>query len=150
VTVNALATLFKKIKFGTHENIGSGPIHLPEEEMHTTAYWLTLEEAIADRLSRDELQAGLVGLANVLGHLAPLYLMCDPRDLGVAAQVKAVHSGKPTLFLYDKYPGGVGLSEKLFELSRELLQTARGHIEKCPCEEGCPSCVGPAVETGSR
>ncbi|PTX53892.1 DEAD/DEAH box helicase domain-containing protein [Melghirimyces profundicolus] len=150
VTVNALATLFKKIKFNTHENIGSGPIHLPEEEMHTTAYWLTVEEAVADRFNREDLQSGLVGLANVLAHLAPLYLMCDPRDLGVAAQVKAVHNGKPTLFLYDKYPGGVGLSEKLFDLHKELLKTARDHIRRCPCEEGCPSCTGPAVETGSR
>ncbi|MFD1408182.1 DEAD/DEAH box helicase [Kroppenstedtia eburnea] len=150
VTVNALATLFKKIKFGTHENIGSGPIHLPEEEMHTTAYWLTIGEEIAARFGREDLQSGLVGLSNVLSHLAPLYLMCDPRDLGVVTQVKATHSGKPTIFLYDKYPGGVGLSEKLFELHRELLHTSREHILRCPCEEGCPSCTGPAVETGSR
>ncbi|MFD1426557.1 DEAD/DEAH box helicase [Kroppenstedtia sanguinis] len=150
VTVNALATLFKKIKFGTHENIGSGPIQLPEEEMHTTAYWLTAGEEIASRLGREDLQSGLVGLSHVLSHLAPLYLMCDPRDLGVVTQIKAIHSRKPTIFLYDKYPGGVGLSEKLFELHRELLYISREHIRRCPCEEGCPSCTGPAVETGSQ
>jgi DEAD/DEAH box helicase domain-containing protein len=150
VTVNALVTLFKKIKFGTHENIGSGPVHLPEEEMHTTAYWLTLEHPDVQEFSREELQSGLVGVSNVLSHLAPLYLMCDPRDLGVAAQVKAVHTKKPTVFLYDKYPGGVGLSEKLFDLHYELLTTAHSHVEGCPCEDGCPSCVGPAEETGSK
>ncbi|GGE10000.1 putative ATP-dependent helicase YprA [Marinithermofilum abyssi] len=150
VTVNALVTLFKKIKFGTHENIGSGPVHLPEEEMHTTAYWLTLEHPDVQDFSREELQSGLVGVSNVLSHLAPLYLMCDPRDLGVAAQVKAVHSKKPTVFLYDKYPGGVGLSEKLFDLHYELLTTAHSHVEGCPCEDGCPSCVGPAEETGGK
>ncbi|OYD09861.1 DEAD/DEAH box helicase [Paludifilum halophilum] len=149
VTVNALVTIFKKIKFGTHENIGSGPVHLPEEEMHTTAYWATVENSVASGFTEEQLQSGLIGLSHVLSQLAPLYLMCDPGDLGVSAQVKAIHSKKPTVFIYDKYPGGVGLSEKLYELHEELLFTSRSHIRNCTCEDGCPSCVGPAVETGT-
>lgn len=148
VTVNALVTLFKKIKLYTHENIGSGPVHLPEQEMHTTAYWLTLDHLEIARWSQNDLQSGLIGLSNVFAYLAPLYLMCDPKDIGVSAQVKAVHSRKPTIYLYDKVPGGVGLSDKLFELHDQLLQLAQTHIKQCACEEGCPSCVGPVAETG--
>ncbi|MBA4494942.1 DEAD/DEAH box helicase [Paenactinomyces guangxiensis] len=148
VTVNALVTLFKKIKLYSHENIGSGPVHLPEQEMHTTAYWVTLNHPDLACFSQNELQSGLIGLSNVLAHLAPLYLMCDPRDIGVSAQIRAVHSKKPTIYLYDKVPGGVGLSDKLFELHDQLMSIAKNHIRKCPCKEGCPSCVGPVVETG--
>ncbi|SEN24071.1 DEAD/DEAH box helicase [Lihuaxuella thermophila] len=148
VTVNALVTLFKKIKLYTHENIGSGPVHLPEQEMHTSAYWLTLNHPEISRFRQNDLQTGLVGLSNVLAYLAPVYLMCDPKDLGVSAQVKAVHSKLPTIYLYDKVPGGVGLSDKLFELSEQLLNIAKAHIQACPCQGGCPSCVGPVNETG--
>ncbi|MDR6224689.1 DEAD/DEAH box helicase [Desmospora profundinema] len=148
VTVNALATIFKKIKFGTHENIGSGPIHLPEEEMHTTAYWLTLDHPDLGAFKQEELQTGLLGLSHGMFQLAPLYLMCDPKDLGVTVQVKAIHSKKPTIFMFDKYPGGVGLSEKLFELHHSLLQIVERHIRSCSCAEGCPSCVGPAGDGG--
>jgi DEAD/DEAH box helicase domain-containing protein len=148
VTVNALVTLFKKIKLYTHENIGSGPVHLPEQEMHTTAYWLTVEHPEIGKWSQNDLQAGLVGLSNVLVYLAPLYLMCDPKDLGVSTQVKSVHSKKPTIYLFDKVPGGVGLSDKLFELHEQLLHIAQTHIQQCPCTEGCPSCVGPVSDAG--
>ncbi|BCU81488.1 putative ATP-dependent helicase YprA [Polycladomyces abyssicola] len=150
VTVNALVTIFKKIKLGTHENIGSGPVRLPEEEMHTTAYWLTVDHPALQAWKQDDLQSGLVGLSHVLSHLAPLYLMCDPKDLGVVTQVKAVHSKKPTIFLYDKYPGGVGLSDKLYDLHETLLHLAREHVASCGCETGCPSCVGPAEEVGEQ
>lgn len=142
VTVQAMATIFKKIKFDTHENIGSGPIHLPEEELHTSAAWISLNEDFKNTLNDKKLEEGLIGIANLLRHVAPLHVMCDPSDLHVVPQVKAVHSEKPTIFVYDRYPGGVGLSEKVYEIMEDLLAEAEAIINQCGCESGCPSCVG--------
>lgn len=139
VSVRAMATIFKKIKFETHENIGSGPIHLPEEELHTNSAWVTIED---HSLSEDKLEHGLIAIANVIRHVAPIYVMCDPSDLHVVPQVKAIHSDKPTIFLYDRYPGGVGLSEKVYQSFPDLLGEVGRIIRSCPCEDGCPSCIG--------
>ncbi len=149
VMVSALATIYKKIKLGTHENVGWGKISLPEQQMHTTAYWLTVPDAAVANLGKDDLQAGLLGLANVMSTLSPLYLMCDPRDLGCEPQVKSPFTKKPTIFIYDSYPGGIGFSQRLYDLHAELLRAAADLITVCDCEAGCPSCVGPAVEVGS-
>lgn len=148
VTVNARPTIFKKIKLRTHENIGSGPIHLPEEELHTSSYWISFDETVSAKFSTNDMQFALLGLSNVLVHLAPLYLMCDPFDIRVVPQVKSVHTHQPTIFLYDRYPGGIGLSERLYELHDELLKQAAEHISRCGCLSGCPSCVGPIEEVG--
>ncbi|AJY77066.1 DEAD/DEAH box helicase [Paenibacillus beijingensis] len=148
VTVNAKPTIFKKIRLRTHENIGSGPIHLPEEELHTTGYWFSFSEEAASRRGTNEMQFALLGLANVLVHIAPLYLMCDPMDIRVVPQVKAVHTQRPTIYFYDRYPGGVGLSERLFEVHDELLRQAKSVIQSCTCLSGCPACVGPIEEVG--
>ena len=148
VTVNARATIFKKIKLRTHENIGSGPIHLPEEELHTSSYWIQFPDELGGMKTANDLQFALLGLSNVLIHIAPLYLMCDPLDIRVVPQVKAVQSKLPTIFFYDRYPGGVGLSEKLYDLHEELLQEARRVISGCGCLSGCPACVGPIEEVG--
>ncbi len=149
VMVSALATIYKKIKLGTHENVGWGKISLPEQQMHTTAYWLTVPDAATANLGKDDLQAGLLGLANVMSTIAPLYLMCDPRDLGCEPQIKSPFTKKPTIFIYDSYPGGIGFSQRLYDLHAELLRAAADLITACDCEAGCPSCVGPAVEIGS-
>jgi len=146
VMVNALVTMFKKIKLYTHENIGSGPVNLPDIEMHTTSYWTSLPEEVPGVVSQTELQNGLLGLSNVLSNAAPIYLMCDPRDIRVVYQVRSTFTKRPTVYIYDNYPGGVGFSEKLFELHDELYATARDMITQCPCESGCPSCVGPLNE----
>lgn len=148
VTVNAMATIFKKIKFETHENIGSGPIHLPEEELHTSAAWVSLSEEVLSTLGTKEVEHGLIGIAHVLRHVAPLFVMCDPADLYVVPQRKAVHSGLPTIFLYDRYPGGVGLSEEVYKHFQEVLSEAELLIEGCPCELGCPSCIGAGEDLG--
>ncbi|MCF6137519.1 DEAD/DEAH box helicase [Pseudalkalibacillus berkeleyi] len=142
VTVNAMATIFKKIKFGTHENIGSGPITLPEEELHTSSTWVSFSDELVKGLSEQELEEGLVGISNVLRHVAPLFVMCDVSDLHVVPQVKASHSQKPTIFFYDRYPGGIGLSEYVYEHLSDIIIEAERLINKCPCEKGCPSCVG--------
>ncbi|WP_341277876.1 DEAD/DEAH box helicase [Paenibacillus sp. FSL H8-0537] len=148
LALNAKATIFKKIRLRSHENIGSGPIHLPEEELHTSGYWFSFSEEAAARKSKNEMQYALLGIANVLVHIAPLYLMCDPYDIRVVPQVKAVHTQKPTIYFYDRYPGGIGLSERLFEVHDELIRQAKSLIRGCTCLSGCPACVGPIEEVG--
>ncbi|MEK3808343.1 DEAD/DEAH box helicase [Bacillus sp. FSL H8-0547] len=142
VTVQAMATIFKKIKFDTHENIGSGPIHLPEEELHTNAAWISLSDELAGMLKKDRLEEALLGLAHALKHIVPISVMCDPSDISVVPQMKATHNDQPTVFLYDKYPGGVGLAGKVFETMEIVLGETNAMISGCPCETGCPSCTG--------
>ncbi|MRX55756.1 DEAD/DEAH box helicase [Bacillus idriensis] len=142
VTVQAMATIFKKIKFDTHENIGSGPIHLPEEELHTNAAWISLSDELAKSLKKDRLEEALLGIAHALKHIVPLSVMCDPSDISVIPQMKATHNDQPTVFLYDRYPGGVGLANKVFETMEIVLKEAMAMIAFCPCESGCPSCTG--------
>jgi DEAD/DEAH box helicase domain-containing protein len=141
VSVRAMATIFKKIKFETHENIGSGPIHLPEEELHTSAAWISLNKSFAE-MGQERLEQGLVGTAHALNHIAPLFVMADPQDIHVIPQVKADHNGKPTIFFYDRYPGGIGLSEKIHSGMSVVFAETKKMIEHCKCQTGCPSCIG--------
>lgn len=150
VSVHAMATIFKKIKFETHENIGSGPIHLPEEELHTNAAWICFSEHSLQSMGKEDVERGLIGLAHVFQHVAPLFVMCDPADLHVIAQRKAVHSGQPTIFFYDRYPGGIGLSEQVYKEMHTILDQAENLICSCPCASGCPSCVGTIEEDGKE
>ena len=141
--ITSLASMFKKIRFHTHENIGSGPIHLPEQTLHTAGYWITVDEGLWHSLGRQTLEAGLQGMAHALLHVASLRLMCDPRDLGSVAEVRSVTTQLPTVTVYEGYPGGVGFSARMYELHRELLDDAAALVRDCPCLAGCPSCVGP-------
>lgn len=149
VMVAAKTHMYKKIKFYTHENIGWGNISLPEQEMHTSAYWFSVPADTALRLEREELQSALLGLANLLGNIASLELMCEPGDLGVTAQIRSPFTAEPTVYIYEKYPGGVGYSEQLFAAHDRLIWRALSILSNCPCQTGCPSCVGPAEEVGS-
>jgi DEAD/DEAH box helicase domain-containing protein len=170
VKVIEKVTGYKKIKFFTHENAGYGDVHLPEMQMHTTSFWLTLPEAVLVELPypRAAVVDGLRGLGAALETVSTLAMMCDPRDLGqtlgdggqpggdgaLSAPGRDFHAGRtggfdPTVFLFDAHPGGVGLAERLFERAAELLDHARLLIETCPCASGCPACVGP-LEQGSR
>jgi len=146
VRVTAIVTLFKKIKLNTHENIGSGPVSLPELEMHTTAYWFCLPRAKPAASRESRLQDALIGLSNVLGNAAPVYLMCGKSDIRVMYQTRSPFTQLPTVFIYDNYPGGVGFSDKLFELHDEVFEMTERLIVNCDCETGCPSCVGPSGE----
>ncbi|MDP9574200.1 UNVERIFIED_ORG: DEAD/DEAH box helicase domain-containing protein [Bacillus sp. 1751] len=141
VMVSAMATIFKKIKFETHENIGSGPISLPEEELHTNAVWLSFEKEQFNE-SEQRLEQALISVASALQSIAPLMVMCDPSDLHVVPQIKAVHNEQPTIFLYDRYPGGIGLSDKVYEQMNDVLNQTNQLIVNCSCESGCPSCIG--------
>ena len=156
VRLNRQVVGFKKIKFYTLENVGAGRLSMPEQEMHTTAFWLHFPEPFLRQfadLTPTERQNGLTGLANVLRTVAALLMMCDPRDLGIAFSEDlsgTLKTFEPDLFLYDNYPGGIGQSAPLFKLTRGLLEAARDLLSGCNCEAGCPSCVGPIGETGER
>jgi DEAD/DEAH box helicase domain-containing protein len=145
VMVASLVTLFKKLKFGTDENVGWGPIDLPELELQTTAYWLTTEHA-AVGWRKDDLDVALLGAGRGIQAVAAVLLMVDPRDLGLVTQVRSPHSEAPTIYLYEAVPGGVGLSERLWKRHGELVAGARALIEACPCDAGCPACTGPRLD----
>ncbi len=156
VRLNRQIVGFKKIKFYTNENVGAGDLSMPEQEMHTTSFWLHFPAEYLASLtdySPTEKQNGVVGLANVLRTIGSLLLMCDPRDLGVTVTGGTPNEKglfEPDLFLYDNYPGGIGQSEPLFRLRENLLDKARELIEACPCKSGCPSCVGPPGDMGDK
>jgi DEAD/DEAH box helicase domain-containing protein len=148
VLVRSQVAKFKKIRFHTHENIGYGDISLPEEEMQTRALILLFGNdtaggrALADM---DEAAAGLAlgGAGSLIKMIAPVYLLCDPRDLGIAERVRDPHFCVSALYIYDKYPGGTGLAESLAQKVSELFRHVYQAVERCPCKTGCPSCVGP-------
>ncbi|MBB5174507.1 DEAD/DEAH box helicase [Texcoconibacillus texcoconensis] len=142
VMVTAMATIFKKIKMETFENVGSGPIHLPEQELHTNAVWFSFSKQLLTRFTEKAVEQMLIGLANVLQHVASIYVMCDKSDLHAVPQVKAAHSEQPTIFLYDRYPGGIGLSQRIYEKIDEVMRDVYEYLQACPCQEGCPSCIG--------
>jgi len=170
VLVRSQVVGFKKIKFFTNENIGAGKLELPENEMHTTAFWITLENKLLTELpyALSDRQSGIFGLLFAMASMATLLLMCDGRDLGTAVGERPPSPGvgadwqefspattdptqmkeffEPNLYLYDAYPGGIGFSEPLYRVHEILLQKTREMIHGCPCEKGCPSCVGPAGE----
>ncbi|MGZ6267865.1 MAG: DEAD/DEAH box helicase [Candidatus Limnocylindrales bacterium] len=145
VMVSSLVSKFKKLKFGTDENLGWGPVHLPEIELQTTAYWLMLGAA-AEGWRRADLDVALLGVGRAMQAVAAVLLMVDPRDLGLVSQVRSPHNQSPTVYLYETVPGGVGLSESLFERHAELVSGAADLIAGCACESGCPSCTGPRLE----
>ena len=148
--VSTIVKMFKKFKLDTHESVGFGEVRLPQTDLHTVGVWWTLPDNLILRYGNDALQGALVGVANLLSIVAPLYLMCAPRDINVVYQVKAPITDKPTLFLYDTYPGGVGLSEKAYHMQELLLEHALDIARSCGCESGCPSCVGPVSQVGEH
>jgi DEAD/DEAH box helicase domain-containing protein len=175
VLVRSQVVGFKKIKFFTNENVGSGKLELPENEMHTTSYWITLERPLLESLpfTISERQSGMFGLLHALESVATLLLMCDRRDLGTAIgerpPIPGDHQGEfismrmedavaanakeffePNLYLFDVYPGGIGFSEPLFRTHELLVTKTHELIIACPCEQGCPSCVGAGGDLAPR
>jgi DEAD/DEAH box helicase domain-containing protein len=162
---------FKKIKMGTLENVGSGEVELPQQEMQTTSAWLSVPAATLARVSpsREELIDGLRAVTYLLHHLAPIFLLCDVGDLGAwlgdttPAETGVVATREstrrrlldaeqftPTIYLYDSHAGGIGLAERVFEILPQLLRHGLDTLEGCRCAWGCPSCVGPVNEVGRR
>jgi DEAD/DEAH box helicase domain-containing protein len=147
VLVRSQVTKFKKLKFHTHENIGFGDVILPEEEMQTRSLALlfTPESSGGKALeTMDEQKMGeaLSGAGNLIRNIAPVFLLCDPRDLGIAERVRDPHFSVPALYIYDKYPGGTGLTESLSRRMEFMITAIKEALRRCPCRNGCPSCVG--------
>ena len=156
VRVNTQVVGFKKIKFYTLENVGAGHLSMPEQEMHTTSFWLHFPAKFLNKfadLSPTDRQNGIAGLGNALRTVGALLLMCDPRDLGLSI-TEDIAGGltiyEPNLYLYDNYPSGIGLSAPLYRLTPKLLKGAQELLADCPCDSGCPSCVGPLGEIGEN
>src|ERR1700722_17600927 len=172
VLVRSQVVGFKKIKFFTNENVGSGKLELPKNEMHTTAFWLKLGHSLLAEspFTLSERQSGIFGLLYGLGSMATLLLMCDRRDLGAAVGERPPSAAseinwedfaaprtsdvteffEPNLYLYDAYPGGIGFSEPLYRIRHARFLRTYELIVACPCENGCPSCVGPAGDKSER
>ena len=159
---------FKKIRFQTNENVGSGELDLPEQQMHTTSYWLEIPLSIVNALpyATDDRRDGVIGLAFAMKQVAQLLLMCDGRDIGLSVNASgndqpeattgwsrrsgAAEADTPRIFIYDAYPGGIGFSAPLWGMQKELLAQTSALISSCDCETGCPMCVGPIGETGPQ
>ena len=138
------AVMFKKLKLETHENLGWGEIHTPEIEMHTQAAWLliTPENPIYEHLPKAFLGSVLQGAAHALGMVAPLFVLCDPSDIRIRAEVRAKTFRLPTLYCYDNFPGGLELAYRIFYQLDQIAHAAAELIQSCSCLQGCPSCVG--------
>ena len=162
---------FKKIKFFTNENVGSGELDMPAVEMHTTAFWLEAPPQVLSAVpfGPEDRRDGIRGIRNAMRAVATTLLMCESQDISSAigtgsgedAELGTGHpapsegiAGEPEarirIFIYDNYPGGIGFSEPLWESRAMLLGETLGLIERCPCQAGCPSCVGPVGEIGRR
>jgi len=148
VAVTILATKFKKIKFETHESIGYGEIHLPEENLQTESYWVDLPAELVDGLEERDLGGALYGLAAVLRSVVPVYVLCDPKDMQAVPQVRSPFSGLPAIFVFDNYPGGIGIASKVYDVDSVIWQAADELVTNCGCKAGCPSCIGPPLEVG--
>ena len=142
VDVTWQTVMFKKIKFETRENVGYGPVDIPAQSLPTTAFWLTPGDDVKVRLKSDGLRLGeaLCGLRNLAVVALPMVAMCDSRD--ISGVVDSKNLGHTAMILYDRYPGGLGYCEKGYHRIGDLLHLCREMIVECPCDDGCPSCVG--------
>ena len=145
VTVTTSIPMFKKIRFHSRDSLGFEKLHLPPQTLETVALWFAPPPELSAALRERQLLAGeaLVGIANVLVEVAPLFVMSDPQDIG--AVVDAACLGRDAVFLYDRYPGGMGYARRCLDRFAELLFAARDVVRDCPCQDGCPSCVGAAL-----
>ncbi|RPI02931.1 MAG: DEAD/DEAH box helicase [Calditrichaeota bacterium] len=152
VSVTSVATMYKKIKFNTHENLGWGKIHLPELELHTMAFWYSFPSNLAELLATSQSEAGdaLKGAANLLANIIPIFIMGDRRDFSALPMARSPFTEQPTIYFWEHYPGGMGYSKKLYSIFNDIVQAAFEVINNCPCLSGCPSCSGPILEIGEK
>ena len=132
----------KKIKFHSLDAIGYHPLELPKLTLETAGFWLAPSEAAWSAVARQGLHPieGLMGVRNLFLTLLSMLSMCDPADLG--GKIDSSNLGRPALFVFDRYPGGLGFAEQGYARLEELARGARAHLVACECERGCPSCVG--------
>ena len=145
VSVTSLTFMFRKIKFGSRDSIGYGKCDLPPQVLETVGLWLIPPKEVFSVVRKwgRVPSEGLLGLSNVLKEVVPLFVMCDPLDIGTTVNSRS--TGGPAIYVYDKYPGGLGFSMKAYDLIEDIMQAAFDLIGSCPCEKGCPSCVGSPI-----
>ncbi len=148
VSVATIIAKFKKVKFETQESIGYGPVSVPQLEISTEGFWLSFRQDLAARFRAEgqDLAPALRGVAQLLRHTIPLYVLCDPRDFSVYSMLRAPFDQLPSIYVWDRYPGGIGISRRAYRLYETLLGAARGMVTECPCPHGCPACVGAQLE----
>jgi DEAD/DEAH box helicase domain-containing protein len=142
LSVTSLTYMFKKVKFGSRDSLGFGALDLPEQKLLTTGMWL-LPHPEAYRLVKDAGRVpreGLLGISNVIKEVIPIFAMCDTMDVGASVDSSASHA--PGVYVHDRFPGGLGFAHKAYELIDEIMRACLELIDNCPCEDGCPSCVG--------
>jgi len=143
VEVTNIVVGFKKKAQFTEEVIGEEPLDLPPQRFPTVALWFDLPPRVVARLDREQLDfaGGLHAAEHAAIAILPLFALCDRNDIGGVSTPLHPDTGKAQIFIYDAYPGGIGISERGFDLVEQLWQTTLRAIEECPCQEGCPSCI---------
>ncbi len=161
---------YKEIRFTTLENIGQGAVEIPGVHLFTTGFWIHFafdQTTFGVCYSSRDLAAGLAGALNAVHSAATVHLMCDPRDLGACISalnnewsvqsnfLGSVDIAGPEqsitpdshahLFVFDRYPGGIGLCEHLYKIRKEVVFSAWKLVSECKCKFGCPGCIGPMV-----
>ncbi len=142
VTYSWQTVAMKKIKFHSIDSIGYHPLDLPRLTLETVGFWLAPGAAAWSAAARRGLNPveGLMGVRNLFLTLLSMLSMCDPADLG--GKIDSSNLGRPTLFMFDRYPGGLGFAEQGYARLDELVAAAHSHLKACACDSGCPSCVG--------
>lgn len=145
VTVTTSIPMFKKIRFHSRDSLGFEKLDLPPQELETVSFWFVPPPELVEEMKARKLLVGeaLIGIANVLVEVAPLFVMCDTQDIGVVVDAKNL--GADALFFHDRYPGGMGYARRCLERFEDILNTIADVVRDCTCPDGCPSCVGSAV-----
>ncbi|MEO8377878.1 MAG: DEAD/DEAH box helicase, partial [Candidatus Sumerlaeota bacterium] len=149
VSVTTIVAKFKKVKFETQESIGYGVVSVPPLEVQTEAMWFTLRDGFRNEGPQD-FAPSLQGVANLLRHTVPLHVLCDRSDFGIYAMVRSPFDQRPTIYIWDRYPGGIGIAKKLFSITDKILSAASRIVEECHCRGGCPACIGPQLDRGGE
>jgi DEAD/DEAH box helicase domain-containing protein len=150
LSVTSVTYMFKKIKFGSRDSLGFGTLDLPAQTLLTTGMWIVPFEDVykhvrkAGRVARE----GLLGISNVAKEVIPIFSMCDTMDIGSAVDSSAANA--PGIFVFDRFPGGLGFSLKAYDMIEDIMTACLDLIDKCPCENGCPSCVGSPIPPFSQ
>ncbi|UCG52454.1 MAG: DEAD/DEAH box helicase [Candidatus Latescibacterota bacterium] len=150
LSVTSVTYMFKKIKFGSRDSLGFGALDLPPQTLLTSGMWLIpLEETYEHvRKARRVAREGLLGISNVIKEVIPLFAMCDTMDIGSAVDSSAANA--PAIFIFDRFPGGLGFAHKAYEMIEEIMTACLELIDRCPCDNGCPSCVGSPIPPFSQ
>jgi DEAD/DEAH box helicase domain-containing protein len=150
VSIARAVMRYKKVRFHTHENLGWGRVALPEQEMHTSSFWASFPEEIAQTIgvNHEQLAGALYGASHILRQIVPVWALSDPADIRAYSMVRSPFTDRPTIYIYETVPGGVGFSRRIYDMFDEIVKGAVSLVKKCGCRDGCPSCVGPVLEVG--